>query len=142
MNFKMQEEPTVWWPVTIRLPADGGVFVEQKFEAKIRVLPESEYAQFSLREDVERGMAETLAENARLLPRLVLDWIDVSDEAGHVTILRLPELLTHSAYGVPLSIALWQAIAEVRYGLPSAAGATEKNSEPSPEPGATAALTS
>lgn len=140
MEFRIVSKPVVRWPVTVKLPADGGRIDARRFEADIRVFSEQDYAAALPAENRQCTLAERLAENARLLPLHIMEWYGVTDDHGPLPIERLPELIEDSPYGVPLSVALWQAIGEVRFGIPpDNVGATEKNSAPPPAPGATSA---
>ncbi|MDR2092277.1 MAG: hypothetical protein LBP58_03020 [Azoarcus sp.] len=136
-GLTIAREPTVIWPVTVRLPDDGGTLGEHRITAYIRVYSEREYAKLvpaAAEEIAPRALAEVLAENARLFPRFIVDWEGVTDEAGEpVPVGQLPEII-QGPYGGALSAALWRAIAEVRFGIDASGGATEKNSVPSPAP--------
>jgi hypothetical protein len=141
--FILKQDPSVRWPVTVRLPADGGGFVEQVFEAEIRVLPECEYKALIPRVGGERDITDILVENADILPRLVSNWFGVADDTGEVIpITALENILLRTPYGVPLSAGLWRAINEVRFGTDASGGATEKNSVSSPAAGRARAATS
>ncbi|MDO8932074.1 MAG: hypothetical protein Q7U97_06755 [Rhodocyclaceae bacterium] len=118
--FVVDADPRVLWPVTLRLPVDGGQFADHRFHAVFRVLPESRYVEL-LDKVVELDDASTeamLAENARRFPAFVADWTDeLKDGAGNVIAFseaKLQELVT-GPYGGPLSRGLWHAITEVRY---------------------------
>ncbi|MDR2208815.1 MAG: hypothetical protein LBE22_07595 [Azoarcus sp.] len=134
-KFVIVSNPAVRWPVTIKIPADGGI-VESRFEAQIRVYSEQEYESLLPKpQEGERTPDEVLAENAAFLPKFVLDWYGVTDEHGKgVPIHRLQEIIK-GPYGIPLSVGLWRAVSEVRLGIDPQGGATEKNSAPSPAPG-------
>jgi hypothetical protein len=38
MPFVFVKEPVVWWPVKVRVPADGGATADQVFHARFRIL--------------------------------------------------------------------------------------------------------
>lgn len=147
-NFVIDMNPVVEWPVSVQLPR-GGEFVAFGFTAKIKVMSETDYAallastvQTADEQDAETRetqLIKVLESNARVLPQLVLSW-DVKDAAGaEVPIESLPAMLT-GPYGRPLSVALYHAIAEIRYGvrIEDKPSASEKNSEPSPASGVSA----
>lgn len=69
MNYVFVREPRVWWPVTVRVPADGGV-AEQKFEARLRIVATSTFNEL-----LEAGAGA-------LLETVVLDWRGILDEEG------------------------------------------------------------
>ncbi|MDR2450999.1 MAG: hypothetical protein LBE85_04340 [Candidatus Accumulibacter sp.] len=139
-TFIFTAEPAVRWPVTVRLPADGGAFAEVAFEALIRVYSETEFERLTPAPGGEKTKStrEVLEENADILPRIVIDWFGVLDARGDpAPIASLAEIIRHNPYGLPLSAALWRAINEVRFGLDpkQRGGETVKNSVPSPAAG-------
>lgn len=147
-NFVIDMDPVVEWPVSVQFP-HAGEFVAFGFTAKFKVMGETDYAallastvQTADEQDAatrETSLEKVLEANARVLPQLVLGW-DVKDRAGAVVpIESLPATLT-GPYGRPLSVALFHAIAEIRYGIriDNQPSASEKNSEPSPASGVSA----
>lgn len=148
VQFFIEKDPAVWWPVTVRQPANDGSVAEFQFKARVRVLPEEAIAAIlPAREPLpgEAGEAsearepkplrEVLAENAVRLPKLIDDWQGVQDAAGPVPIARLPELLV-GPYGRALSIGLYQAVHQVRFGMPpETPPANAGNSSPPPVTG-------
>ncbi len=142
--FILDQNPTVRWPVTVRIPADGGQLATYRFEARIRVYSEDDYERLlpkqALTEDgkpAQRSTKEVLAENAATLPSFIADWSGVLDaERRPLPIEALREQLLHGPYGMTLSQGLWRAVHEVRYGLePAQGGATLGNSAPSRDAG-------
>lgn len=147
-NFVIDMNPVVEWPVSVQLP-HAGEFVAFGFTAKFKVMGETDYAallastvQTADEQDaaeLDNKLIKALESNARVLPQLVLSW-NVKDAAGaEVPIESLPAMLT-GPYGRPLSVALYRAIAEIRYGvrIDDTPGASEKNSDPSPAAGVSA----
>ena len=137
--FVIDTNPAVNWPVTVKLPADGGTFVEYQFTARIRVLAEADYAALAPvatnTPDVIVPAAPTwheiLADNARQFASLVVGWEGPTDTEGN-PVPFTPEALKSQVLGPrgkELSAGLWQAISEVRFG------ARLKNSEPLPAAG-------
>ena len=145
-QFIIETNPIVRWPVTVSLPADGGQLAEFEFDATVRVCSEAEYnrlmppqAESEDAQDDEikrRTLEEVLAENAKILPRLILDWRGPSAGGEPIPIADLPSMLV-GPYGRALSVALYQAVFQVRHGLPAKEqpGATEGNSAPQPAAG-------
>ncbi|MCB1908818.1 MAG: hypothetical protein KDH15_15740 [Rhodocyclaceae bacterium] len=149
-QFVIEREPVVTWPVTVELPRPGGRIEPFRFVAVVRVLSEDEYETIipahgadddvAAAQDAEiqrRTLRDVLADNARVLPRLITGWQGVTAPAGgDVPIAELPAVLT-GPYGRALSVALWRAIHQVRYGIPAeqTPGAAEGNSAPSPAAG-------
>ena len=145
--FVLDPNPTVRWPVTVRIPADGGQLATFRFEARVRVYAEDDYERLLPRPPLgEDGKAEprsaraVLAENAAALPAHIVDWFGVLDADGRaVPIDALPEQLAYGPYGMALSQGLWRAVNEVRYGLTPSGGATLGNCVPSPATGSATA---
>lgn len=142
--FVIDPAPTVRWPVKVSLPADGQPEgAEFVFEADIRVYSEEEFeALLSDRPsaDTASTLVPILDDNALVLPKIITGWRGVVRPDGSVVpIDALPALLT-GPYGRPLSVALFRAIGEVRFGIrPDILGATEGNSAPPSGAGSTAA---
>jgi hypothetical protein len=154
--FVVQRTPTVAWPVTLSLPADGGRLAEVAFTGIFRVLSEDEHeaiapshlppadaasadADTAPARPVQRPWREVLAENAALLPRYLTDWKGVLDEHGQpVPVSELPALL-QGPHGKALSVGLVRAIAEVRWGVAAQpGGALAGNSQPARDAGSSA----
>lgn len=70
MPFTFVAEPRVWWPVSVRFPADGGKIEAQAFEARFRIVPASRFNAL-----MQAGPAELLGE-------VVEGWRGVSDQDG------------------------------------------------------------
>ncbi len=142
--FILDPNPTVKWPVTVHVPADGGLFIEQRFTGTFRVLPEKDYlAMFPLRSEEElkkRTMEQALAEHAEVLPGVLVGW-DVKDPAGRpIGIDQLPSVLRGPS-GRFMAAGVVGAITEIRVGIPARngadaqPGATLGNSSPAPAAG-------
>ncbi|GEM_PF-3208547 len=131
--FVIDPQPKVWWPVQVRVPAQGGRFEIHQFSALIRVLSEDEFDELGstakkLPQDeavdakaaaVRRPMKEILAENADLFAKVVFDWgEEVRDAKGEVVPFSQETLAAQvkGPFGGPLSAGLWTAINEVRVG--------------------------
>ncbi len=121
-EFYIDANPAVWWPVSVSTPHPQGP-VTQTFRAKIAILSEEAYDElFSEKAGdkpaAEQTLKDILARNARLLPKIVLDW-ELKNSAGeNVSISSLAAILT-GPYGRSISIGLNRAVNEVRYGLPA-----------------------
>lgn len=70
MPFTFVAEPRVWWPVSVRIPADGGKVDTQAFEARFKIVPATRFNAL-----MQSGPAELLAE-------VVEGWRGVSDQDG------------------------------------------------------------
>lgn len=112
--FIVAPRKTITWPVMISLPQPGGQFKEFSFEVDFRCLEE---------EEVRRLDATVAAapETERLAVRLdgwIEGWRKIKDADGNDIAYSQPVLqgLLDSIYGIPLSTALLNGIAEVRTG--------------------------
>lgn len=148
MQFVIDHNPTVAWPVVVSLP-QGGRYRQHRFTATFRVLAESAYAALEARsraildaipERTKTG-ADLVEFHAEELPKLVLAWDGPTDPAGAaVPIDALPQLL-RGPYGKPLALGLNRAISQIRYGIEAdpddadSPGASAGNSAPSPAAG-------
>lgn len=147
-QFVIDPNPTVQWPVTVEQLADGEL-VRHRFMATFRVLAEADYvaidAEYAPPPAPEgevapapaRTLEQTLAINARVLPRLLVGWDGPQAPDGTpVPVSELPRLLV-GPYGAPLSRGIRQALFEIRYGIAAQdlPGATEGNSAPPPAAG-------
>ena len=141
--FVIDANPTVDWPVIVKLPADGGWFVEYLFTAKIKVLSPADYdvlckavavpvanldgtQNTSITLPPALTWPEILADNARKFASLIVGWDGPADPAGN-PVPFTPEVLAAQVTGprgMELSAGLWAAINEIRFG------ARLKNSEP------------
>jgi len=122
--FMIDDDPVVDWPVTVKLPADGGKFNEYQFTASMRVLTADEYE--ALFAEAPGNIAEgeslpplsvVLKCNVPLFQRVLTGWKGVADRNGEV--LYTPEKLAEQVtgkYGAALSAGLWKAVSEIRYG--------------------------
>lgn len=128
-QFIIDDDPIVEWPVIINLPSTGGTFNKHQFSVLMRVLSPAEYeklfaaAPATVKND-ESLTAETpkLSEivqlNAPIFQRLITDWNGVNDREGNpvaYTPEKLAEQIT-GPRGPALSVGLWHAINEIRYG--------------------------
>lgn len=140
--FVLDPNPLVRWPVTVRIPVDGGM-ADFRFDATIRVFAEEAYARVLPPEtdadgnEIVRTAFGVLTDNAHYLRMHIADWHGVvSADQRPLPIDVLPEQILYGPYGMALSRGLWRAIHEVRYGLdPQQPGALEGNVEPSPGAG-------
>lgn len=138
-QFVIDDDPVVWWPVTLRLPLDGGQFGEKCFQALIRVLSEERYVELLDNYEVAKGaqVRDVLADNAMRFVPHVAGWKLTNAAGGAVpfSVERL-QALAVGPHGGPLAEGLWRAIAEVRFGErlgnsapPPASGAAPAASE-------------
>lgn len=132
--FVVDDDPQVDWPVRVQLPVDGGKYEIFEFSARFRVFSEDGWKELladSSPEPLPLPMSEQLKINADRFARVVVDWSGPKDKAGNAvpfSVMRLVQEVT-GPRGVWLSIGLYTAISEVRYGArlgnsapPSAAG--------------------
>ncbi|HJW23758.1 MAG TPA: hypothetical protein VJ576_02580 [Rhodocyclaceae bacterium] len=148
-GFIIDADPQLDWPVTVRMPATGGGFVDRRFTARFRVLSEEGHkALFSSPDAAKAGgqegaekaeaekelvLSEVLQDNAERLPKIVVGWgEDVTDPQGRpvpFSVSTLQALIT-GPHGAAISKGFWQAVNEIRYGLAPAGGASLGNSAP------------
>ena len=72
--FVLSADRAIWWPVTIKVPQDGGSFADHEISVRFRLLP---------REQIEAGTSS----ETTLLERVVADWQGVQSEAGEAIVL-------------------------------------------------------
>jgi len=131
--FVIDNDPVVEWPVVVRIPTAGGKFTEYQFGVSMRVLAPAEYEELfksgvgnmSVSEaDIEsassRELSEVLKLNAQVFKRLIVGWdSSVVDRSG-TAVPFSPEKLEAQilgARGPALSVGIWRAINEVRFGV-------------------------
>lgn len=122
--FVIDNDPIVPWPVIVKLPAAGGTFAEYQFTVLMRVLSPAEYEKlFADAPKTDGAASKTLAEvvqlNAPIFQRLITGWEGVCDRDGNA-VAYTPEKLAEQVTGPRgpvLSVGLWRAINEIRYGL-------------------------
>ncbi|NTV10483.1 MAG: hypothetical protein HGA47_06875 [Zoogloea sp.] len=139
-QFFLDEAPVVEWPVRVRIATAAG-FAERGFTGRFRLYSEAEYEDMSPKPELdadgkplERSLKTILAENASILPRLLIGW-DVKTPAGEpVPIEALPAHLT-GPNGRALSSGIWSAVTELRYGIDFSGGASSGNSGKPPAAG-------
>lgn len=120
-EFVIDDNPVVDWPVTVSLPAHGGKYVDFRFTASLRVLSPQEYDDLirGANDGKDRPLPEVLQHNVQAFNRLVAGWDGVKDIAGNPVAFsqgRLAQEVT-GPRGPALSVGLWRAINEVRFGV-------------------------
>lgn len=117
--FVVEEDPVVEWPVTVSLPADGGRFADYRFTARLRVLAPQEYEDLLRDADSkDKPLPEVLKGNTLVFNRMITGWSGVTAPDGSPVAFTLGRLAQeiNGPRGPALSIGLWRAINEVRYG--------------------------
>jgi len=73
--FKIAENPTYKWPVTVQVPKDGGKFVPATFTAELKALGQG---------DIDRAIAAASNgdDNADILLEVLVGWSGVQDADG------------------------------------------------------------
>jgi hypothetical protein len=74
--FKLAEQRTYKWPVTVHIPADGGKFTKATFTAEFKALPQKEIDRV-----VEEGRGGD--RDADLCTECLIGWSGVQDENGN-----------------------------------------------------------
>lgn len=141
--YVIDADSPVQWPVTVRLPADGGEFAAFRFTGVFKRLSEEAFEaimatrqeklpEIGTAEQVElaadelstavlsagKSRAEILEGNAALFPQFMVGWIGVVDASGK-EVPFTQEILHKQITGVNgmhLSVAIWTAIHEIRNG--------------------------
>ncbi|MCB1833930.1 MAG: hypothetical protein KDH19_10930 [Geminicoccaceae bacterium] len=67
--FRISEEQTYWWPVTVNFPADGA-FAKMTFKGQFKVIPVS---------DLQRIAGGSSLE---IIREALIGWKDIVDESG------------------------------------------------------------
>lgn len=156
--FVIDPNPTVRWPVTVRIPVEGG-FEEWRFTGIFKVLPEEDFeawddlpegadrrlsevpadnAQSDVPKGTDRKLSEVLADNARKFAGVLVGWDEVTDPAGRpVTFTAaLLEEQVCGPRGLALSAGINKALQQIRFGLsPDQPGAALGNSVAPPAAG-------
>jgi hypothetical protein len=73
--FKISQNTTYKWPVTVHVPQDGGKFTKATFTAEFRALPQSEID--SVLSDLREGDRD-----ADLASSCLSGWANVQDDDG------------------------------------------------------------
>jgi hypothetical protein len=105
--FKTTLTPSYSWPVKVRLPADGGKFSEQSFNATFRRL-DSDTVRAMYREVTEdEGAAAAVA----AVKQVVIGWDGIEDENGPVPFsdTALAELLHIQRVDAAIIAAFFQS---------------------------------
>lgn len=80
--FKLAKVKTVFWPVKVQIPGDGGKSVQASFEAEFAILDTNEFEDIILQRDDERRDA---------LDAVLVGWRGVKDEDGQSDVAFTPE---------------------------------------------------
>lgn len=73
--FKITQNPTYTWPVTVHVPKDGGKFVKATFTAEFRALEQDEIDR--VLQDIRDGDPDT-----NFAGECLSGWKDVQDDDG------------------------------------------------------------
>jgi hypothetical protein len=85
--FKLQENSLVWWPVTLKVPADGGNITEHEIEVQFDLISQDEFDEIAQQGDIT------------LLKRFVKGWKSIGDKNGQA--LEFNEENANSLYQIP-----------------------------------------
>ncbi|NQD37477.1 hypothetical protein HPT27_10600 [Permianibacter sp. IMCC34836] len=100
--FRFQKVPRVSWPVTIRVPEDGGVIGEKPVTITYKLITHEEFKKLSDENDIA------------LLKAVVVGFKDFEDENGNPLLFsqeNLHDLLQHAFIRMPLFTGYMQASA-------------------------------
>lgn len=136
--FVIDPTPTVRWPVTVRIPVEGG-FEEWRFTGIFKVLPEEAFEAWDdVPEDAGRKLSEVLADNARKFAGVLVGWDGVTDPEGRPVTFTAGLLQEQvcGPRGLALSAGINKALQQIRFGLsPDQPGAALGNSVAPPAAG-------
>lgn len=76
--FKIIQNPTYSWPVTVEFPADGGRVEKATFDIELRRLTQSRLNE--IRDAIENGTTS----DVELAREVVVGWSGITDENGEV----------------------------------------------------------
>ena len=74
--FKIEQETSYKWPVTVNIPKDGGKFTKATFTAEFSALPQDEID--NLLQDIREGDRD-----ANFASRCLIGWSAVQDADGN-----------------------------------------------------------
>lgn len=88
--FKLQKRITgLKWPVTVRVPVDGGKIEEQEFTGVFNILTQDEY----------QNALQTAADDAEFISKFMTNWEGLVDDSGKDTKFTIAKL--RQACGFP-----------------------------------------
>lgn len=123
MALRIKKDNIVWWPVTVKVPQDGGKPEDVEISVKYKLITRSERNEFiglAFNDDVAN--ADHDVDRALALYRdKVLDWKGIENEDGNELPFspeNLEAMLDHTFFEMALSRGLFQA----------SSGAAAKNS--------------
>lgn len=117
------------WPVKFKVPASGGVLVEQGFTGHFRHLDDDAFRVLTEEtHPVQPGAstAEVLRRNAAIFASLLVDWDDVTTADGVKVPIGDPEVagdrvnlvrLVTGRHGRFVSTGLWEALTKLQLGM-------------------------
>lgn len=73
--FKLAQQTSYKWPVTVHIPTDGGRFTKATFDAELKTLPQERIDQYLT------GGGDTTEQD--FLNEVVIGWKGVTDDAGN-----------------------------------------------------------
>ena len=98
--FKLQQSESFSWPVTIKVPIDGGRYASETFDVEFRRLSHSRLQEIS--EAIEQGELK----DPEFVREVVAGWSGITDDSGAVpfSVVMLDRLL--DVHGVAKAIVL------------------------------------
>lgn len=76
--FKIVQEPTYSWPVSVEFPADGGRVEKSTFDIEFKRLTQTRLNE--IREAIEKGTTS----DVELAREVVVGWSGITDDSGPV----------------------------------------------------------
>jgi hypothetical protein len=110
--FKIAQSPTYYWPVKVRVPADGGQWEEHTFDAKFKRLPQSEVD--AMRADVLTGNASDVP----LARKLLVGWkgVTIGDDEAPFSETTRDQLLEVPGVATAVVVAFVESLSGARRG--------------------------
>ena len=71
--FKLAQNVTYLWPVTVELPAEGGKTEQHTFDAKFKLIPQSKIDGYMTGDDTS---------DAKIADDILVGWDGITDESG------------------------------------------------------------
>jgi len=104
--FVLKTDHEFEWPVTVRVPVDGGIYASQTFKVRYRLPADDEMKQ----------MLRTTGDDAVNARKVVAGWSEVKNEHGDD--VPFSDELLDKFLRVPwIRVAIWQTFIDASFGI-------------------------
>ena len=104
--FVLKADHEFDWPVTVRIPIDGGKYASQTFTARFRLPSKDEMT----------NMAAVLGDDAANARKVMVGWDGIVDEQKQP--VPFSDEALDALLGVPWArVAIWQAFIDASFGI-------------------------